>query len=364
MQNMPLDFVQLEFWTYGFAGSIYLATAGWPLGIISMWWFVMAYLGIHREDDPIPGQFDFHFWWLFSTLSGLLVGFSIVWSLGMDRLVDSEYLNYRNSKRYLALEWTLTVFYATGILAGYYFLVGHFSDGLSTLPLSTARAIGITLIVVFGLLGVGLFIWMFFNRTDRRETTLNAKYLIALALLITAAPVAYDYALLGGWSPWHGAWALGAIVIYWLLMILWIGFFDTNPTTGSLRWAGGFLKSSDREHTGDRFYSKRQGVAFLAACFSSQFVLYLVAWLVDTHPWTSPEPHDLDDVVIAIGVTSLVEAILFPILYYFGAGKWWPSAPARMEVSNYDVHVAKTPSLKVAYSVEDALIDMKHSHNK
>jgi hypothetical protein len=327
-----------QFWTYGFFGAIFTATAGWPFGITAWWWFVFAYLGIHRE-DPAALQFDFHSWWLASISSGLLVGFTLLWSLRLDRLIDTDFLNYRNAKRYLSLEWTVNFLAISCIAAGYYYTKGHFSDGFSTLPLSTARAVGVTLIVV-GTLGVlATFAWMFWNNVDRRESTLNAKYILALALGITAQPVAYDYGLLAGLSPWHGAIALAAIVGYWALMILWIGFFSVDVKTGSLNWNGGFLETKIDLHAIDRFHNRGQAIAFLVVGFVAQFVLTLIAWGVDTH-FTSPEPTEVAPVVYAIVGTSGGEAIIIALLSYFGRGKsWWPAAPPRMEPINYDRHL-------------------------
>jgi len=344
---MPLDFVQLEFWTYGFFGAVFLANAGWALGITAIWWFVYAYIAIHRE-DPQQLQFDFHVWWLPSICSGLLVGTSLLATLRMDTLIDSGFLNYRNAKRYYSLEFVLTVVFTSITSAGYYYYSGHLSDGFGLIPLSTARAVGITLFVVGGFTLLGLFVWMFINRTDRKETSLNAKYILALALGITAGPVGYDYALLAGLSPWHGLVALGAIILYWALMILWLGFTSVDATTGKFKFGNWISKSDDaiiasglKNHSIDRWYSPRQLIVFLIAGFVLQFVVYLVGWLVDAQPWLSPEPTVVKPPVIAIAVTSIVETIALWVVYYFGRGSsWWPSATKRVEVVNYDTHVS------------------------
>ena len=340
---MPLDFVQLEFWTYGFFGAVFTATAGWAYGLTALWWFTLVQIAVHRE-DPEPIRFDFHVWWLISITSGLLTGFSLLWSLRMDRLIDTEFLNYRNAKRYLSLEFFIVVIWATVAYAGFYYVNGDFSDGFGTVPLTTAEAVGVTMIVVGALALLGIFVWMFINRTDRKESTLNAKYILALALGLLAAPAAYDYPHNKGWSPYHGLIAIAAIIAYWALMILWIGFTSTDPTTGSLKFGNWIGKDSDkfigkalRGHVVDRFYSPKQARFFLGFGFMSQIVLYFVAWAVDTE-FKTMEPEEVVPVVVAIAVTSLVLSLLFFLLNYFGRDSFWPAATPRKAVSDYDAH--------------------------
>lgn len=342
---MPLDFVQLEFWTYGFFGAVFTATAGWAYGLTALWWFALVQLAIHRE-DPEPLRFDFHVWWLISISSGLLTGFSLLWSLRMDRLIDTEFLNYRNAKRYLSIEFLSVIIWTTVAYAGFYYMNGDFSNGFGTVPLTTGEAVGVTMIVVGALALLGTFIWMFANRTDRKESTLNAKYILALALGLLAAPAAYDYPHNKGLGPWHGLIALGAITLYWALMILWIGFTFVNPETGSFKFGNWiskndtkFIQKSLQGHHIDRFASPKQAMFFLGFGFMSQFVLYLVAWGVDTH-FKVMEPTEVVPVVVAIAITSLVLSILFVLLYYFGRDSFWPSASLRKAVSNYDEHTS------------------------
>jgi hypothetical protein len=215
-------------------------------------------------------------------------------------------------------------------------------------PYTTAQTVGITMLVVGGLGLVTTFVWMFVNSTDRRESTLNAKYILALALSIFAAPSAYEFPHSAGLGPWHGLIALGAILVQWILIFFWIGFTFVDSETGWFRagnWIvrGGeekeLMKQSLKSHHIDRFYSPRQALYFILFGWMSQTIVYLVGWGVDTE-FKSMEPTAIEPVVAAIAVTSFVLSIMFVLLYYFGQDKdWWPNASRRNEVEDYDTHV-------------------------
>jgi len=333
--DMPFDFIQPGLWTFAFFGAIFTATAGWPYALAAIWWLTITFLAVHREDAP-DKVFDFHAWWLISVTSGLVTDFSLLYSLRLDRFIDTNFHNYRNNKRYTSLEFHFIVLFATITYAGYFYLTGAFSDGFGGVPLSVARPVGVTMLVV-GILGLlATFIWCFANSTDRRESTLNAKYILALMLGFIAAPTAYDFAHAAGLQPWHGLITLGAIALYWLLMIFWIGYtyVDNEGTLKFGKWEedGGI----DRTHLHDRFYSRKQLNYFLLFGFLTQFVFYIVVWIVDTL-FKKDEPTAVEPVVTAIGITSFVLSLILLVLYFFGQD-FWPSATKRRSVKRYDYH--------------------------
>jgi len=305
--SMPLDFVQLEFWTYGFMGAVFTQTLWTAPGIAFYMWFNLVYLAIHRE-DPSTLQFDFHTWPVISLLSGMWVGFWLAWALKLDILVDTTMKNYRNTTRYLAPEFTIMTFGSLCALLGYYYFNGDFSDGSGTVPQNIAFPVGIFLFVFGWAVAIGIIIWGLVSKKDRFNKTMNIKYSLALAIGITIAPSLYDYPHNAGLSPWHGVIALAGIIVYWVLMYLYIGWIisDENGIKFSKKgFFEGFEKHASNKDI-DRFHNKRQAILFIILGGISQFLVYLVGWLVDIYtgfePWT---------VVLAIEVTSLLLSVSF-----------------------------------------------------
>jgi len=309
--SMPLDFVQLEFWTYGFMGAVYTNNLWVAPGLAFYMWFSMVLLAIHRE-DPADLQFDFHSWPVISLVSGLWAGFWLSWSLRQDVLIDTSMKNQRNKKRHLTPEFTLIAIGALIALLGYYYFNGDFSDGFGTVPVGVAFWVGIALMVVGLALAIGTIIWALVGKEDRFNKAMNIKYTLALAIGITVAPALYDYPHNFGLDPYHGFLALGGIVIYWLLMYVYIGWVvgtQDNETKGIRTARGGFFdgkKGREDSSNIDRFQTKREAVIFIVAGGLSQFIVYVIGYIVDVYTADEPWP-----VVVAIAASSLVISVFF-----------------------------------------------------
>jgi hypothetical protein len=315
MTLLGMDTVQLTFWTVGFLTTLYTGTAAWAYALVALAWFTVIHPALYRE-SPDSVQVDFHYWWVFSTTAGVVTAAVALWSFRLPRLVKTELVPRTlpkvedkekefGKRRYLSLDFSLFVVWAGLLLAGYYCVHGDFSDGVSTWPYARALTTGVGLIVAGAVCAVLHFAWLFANKANRRESALNGKYIIALAIGLASVPIAYDFAFGHGPNYGYGLIALAVIIGYWVLAGVWSVYFIWNgkamAVVGHREWKG----------KQDRFKSRFHLIAFFVCGGVAQFLLYLVAWLVDLYyaPTNAALP-----VVVAIGATSALECLLFILI--------------------------------------------------
>ena len=323
-KKMALDFVQLEFFAYGFLVAVWTHDVAWALAGPMLLWFGVTWAGIHREDVD-EQQFDFHVYTLITLLLGAWTGVMFVWHLRTPRLFDVRMFHTDDRgqvKRVtpVAVAYVAQIFLIT--IGGYY-LLGSFSDGLGTVSDGAALAAGWSLIVVFSvslvvtavvaLTGHG---FVSFDGADDnnnnnqvRVDRLNLKNMLSLAFFLTASAV-YDYLALNGFDTWHGAILLAALVLLYFLFYWYKGYVAWWVNTGqSFFYRDGYLGlrrgSNARSH--EEFSSSAGVLWFILFVGGVHFVSMLVGWLVDI----STEDGEPVFIVIAYGALTIFWTLLF-----------------------------------------------------
>jgi len=339
---MPLDFVNLEFFTYGFMGGIYTYTWAPAYAIVTVWLGTLVWLAIHREDAE-PFRSDYHTWYLIPLTAGVLQGLFFAWSMRLGQLIDVQLENRRNNKRELTPEFFVLLIFTCIAVAGAYYTGGDFSNGIGAVPLSTAQTVGIAMLVV-SVLGIVLtFAWQLVSKRDRFNKVMNFKYTISLSVGITVGPALYDYLL--SISPWHGLAALGGILLYWLLTYPWILFFHARSKDGAPALSGkAFGGEAEPYYVTDRFYNQRQVQQFVVGAGLSQFIMYLVMWLVDVNTGDDPRP---------VAAASAVTAIVFILIYIaLRFSRSWVKTPMAIRFHNQETEPLVIPEQGTAAEKE------------
>lgn len=318
-EEMGIDFVELEFWTYGFAGGLFTYSVFPTYGVMAMLWFGAVFMGIHLEDKTIF-LIDFHTWPFVSISCGLAVGLSLAWLLRLQVLVDTTIRNTRNVKRNWAPEFSILVLGSILLTLAFYYLNGNMSDGDAILSFMTARQLGFAMLAAGAIVIVFWFYYCFWSRGDRFNKVMNGKYGLVVSVLLAVAPSVYDFIHNYGFSP-HHVWAtLVAIVLQWIGIYLILGYvyFYKNskgrhrPTCGGAGFFGGYTKKKNGKKNSlciDRLMSGRQLTLLVILGGISQFLVYVVAGPIDVITGAANVPP----VVAAIGGVSalLVAAFVF-----------------------------------------------------
>ena len=304
--GMPLDFVQMEFFTYGYAGVIFYQSV-WPSFAIMSWlWFGITYVAIHYEDDD-PFKFDFHVYSLFSTLCGVMTGMWLIWAFRPPRLIDPNIFRqwYETSQkgkhgRFFTPE---TVLYWVGALLmtlGAEYLLGKFSDGEHSLTQSLANTYG-ALALTFGILiFLGVYIWSLFSWKDFYNKRQDTKYLLPLALIIST-PALYDYPFIdnGSTGKIHGFYLLIGLIIAYPLIYLYTGYVGLR--SDGKRWSYGVYLDENTPGRVDRFISRRQAGRFLVLVAIIHISVMFITFLVDVNT-----DRDILPVVHSLLILTLV----------------------------------------------------------
>ncbi len=291
-KEMALDFVQLEFFVYGFLFVAWTHDIGWAIAGPMILWFGIVWTGIHREDvDEL--QFQFHVYTLLTLLFGVWTGMVFVWRLRSPRMVDFRTFHVDKGGRLdlftpAAASYIVQVFLIT---LGVYYLLGTFSDGAGSVSDAVALGVGLTLVIVFS---VTLIITVVvktvgYGVTDpnrRRIDRLNIKNGLPLAALL-ATPAIYDYLALSGFDTWHGAVLLAALVVLYFLFFWYQGYIAWWVNDGDSFLYKTYLDQQHRSRSGnlaqgyEALHSKAEVLWFIMLSGGVHFLSMLAGWLVD-----------------------------------------------------------------------------------
>ncbi len=291
-----LDFVQLEFFVYGFILVIWTHSLWFPLAIISILWFGMSWTAVHRKDDD-KEQFEFHVYTFLEIIFGIWTGFWFLWALKTPKWWDIRIIRPNNFK--ITAVTTLIIIGTIFINLGYLYVNGNF-EGVSK---DVAKGVGIALIVIGAILFIGTLIYAWVSFANVGYGRLTVKYFLPLAVLIST-PAIYDFLALAGFDKWHGAVLLAALVVIYFLMYFYIVKVKVKVKIGKdLKMA--YYNDDDDE---------KKVVIFLSFSFVIHFVTMLAGWLVDINTGSRVIP-----LVITIGSLTAFWTIflIFIALVFF-----------------------------------------------
>lgn len=308
---MPLDFIQLEFFVYGFIGTIYLRDWFPSLAINSILYYGFVWAGVHRE-DPEPNRFIFHVFPLIIIILGILVGLLFIYAFNTPRLFDVRIFRDRdntnvNTKRTFAPETSLFILFALTITFGVYYVDGFFSDGNGTVSTSVALGVGWTLIAVGTILLIATLSWSLTTDNDHRNKRLDVKYLIPFSVLLATAAI-YDFPHNAGFDTFHGLILIASLIIIYVLLYFYIGYVGMR--SNGKNWTYSTFFSGNKVDT-DRFKDSKHVFYFVIFSALIHISVMTIAYLVDI--FTGSE---VDPVVITLGVSSAFWVIILLIIIF------------------------------------------------
>ncbi len=328
---MALDFVQLEFFAWGFLVTVWTHDAAWAIAGPMLLWFGVAWAAIHREDAD-EQQFDFHVYTLITLLLGVWTGVMFVWQLRTPRLFDMRVFHtddHGQIKRVtpVAAAYLAQIFL---IVVGVYYLRGSFSDGLGVVSDGEALTGGLILTIGFGiallltavlaLRGYGFVLFAPHNApthyySQLRIDRLNVKNVLALTVLLST-PVIYDELAERDFDTWHGAILLAALVLLYFLFYWYKGYVAWwLNNEQSFFYRNGYLglRRGATAPSNEEFSSSAGVLWFIVFSGGVHFVSMLVGWLVDI----STEAGEPKPLVFAFAGLAVLWTLLFWIAGFF-----------------------------------------------
>ncbi len=286
-----LDFVQLEFFVYGFIGVIWTHSLWFPLALNTILWFGMVWTAIHRE-DPDDEQFEFHVYSLLEILFGVWTGFWFLWALRTPMLWDVRIMR-RDKAGKLQFTFVTTLIIVGALLAalGVYYVTLKF-EGVSN---NVALGVGSTLIVVGSILIIAMLIYAWVTKNDDGDGRLTVKYLLYLALLIST-PAVYDYLVIAGFDRFHGLILLAVLIAIYVTAYFYI-IYAKPPD------------SKDYFDDDKKKVDKKEVIIFLVFSGIIHFFTMLAGWLVDINTGSRVVP-----IVITIGTLTAFWTILLILI--------------------------------------------------
>ncbi len=284
---MSLDFVQLEFFMYGYILVVWTQSIGWAIAGPAMVWFGITWTAIHREDAD-PQQFEFHTYTFITLLMGVWTGMMYVWQFRSPRLFDLRVFHVDQWGHYSKFTPAAASYIVQVLLItlGVYYLMGTFSDGNAMLSNSAATVIGVFLVVVFSLtllatVAIKVAGFSLSGETgpiQKRIDRLNVKNGLSMAFFL-ATPAVYDYLALNDFDTWHGAVLLAVIFLLYALFFLYKGYVAwwIDPKAGFFyhrRYLG-------CNNCNEEFRSAWDVAFFILFSGGTHWVSMLIGWLVD-----------------------------------------------------------------------------------
>ncbi len=317
---MSLDFVQPEFFAYGFIMMLYTHDAFASIGFPWIVWTFLTWTAVHRLDtDEI--QFEHHVWTFVSLVSGVWTAWAMVANLSGPRLFDLEQFPEKRGgigRRHRFVVPLLFAF-ALVITAGVYYLLGNFSD-VSSVTESESLAIGLPLTIGAGLAILGLVVFLLDGPDDKPiaekfEDRQDVKYGLVAVFLVAVPAVLYDYLFLNDFDTFHGLVAIGALLVLYVLLYFYIGYFGfgSDGTNAFYRSYLGVRDASTYSIQKDRILDHAEALRIVLWSGSIQILSLLAAWLVDIAT---------GDEIIPVVITNVALAVWWTLVLWIYA-RWW-----------------------------------------
>ena len=334
---------------YGLVGLVYTHDFWVPAGISFVLWSSIVWTSIHRFDFD-EQAFDFHVFAPISLWLGAAVGYIFVRVFHTPRLFNVQ--PFQNIEvqgiagspaktRYTPEGWLMWVFVLLAVL-GVYYVSGDFvrreegpdppcpatgvdvcdpfiiepnePEGIGVTQ-GTSNAIGWTLITIFGLAFIAVFLWSLLRKDRRtRARRLLVKYLWLVALRLSTAAI-YDFTTdvaFVGFNTLLLSLSLVALSVLEYFYIAYVAWWVGG--NGWIYDKGRYLgKKSEVDPSPDFFQTRNQVLFFVISFGVVHTFSMVIAGGVDAIAC-----NNVIDVIITFGVLSVVWIAIFLAVAF-----WW-----------------------------------------